>query len=534
MTASARIFGVFAAPLQALRSARNVLATAAILLLYAMGLTDCAAQTPPAPAPGYTLAMPPPSYPTSYTCHDGNTPVQNAVCASPALAALDVQMATLYRARLGSAGALEQDQLLAAQRAWLLNLPGACHITAASAVPADQATVACLASAYQAQIAALTNWPAPAPGKADAQAAAMAHYVSYKLLADSQSRILASRVARLPTPCATIAASAAGALSVDGAIDPARLEGAQEIAGTHGTATGADPQGGTISVDMYRANLYGGYQMRARSVSHSGAAAPLIGPNTVGSYVQTLPNDGGRYVSFASQTADYGDIDVFTYQGEVLALVTDTIGYNSPAPPGEAAVAAIFDISQGRAAPACLFETFLMPPPLSMGIFSTQPALTPFLAQIDAIQGTPSAMLADSDRQDTFYLAKETRWTMLTMPLVTLAQVKAGNWTGWLRARHDQVLDALYTWSQKSPENQAMFNKLFALLRPAAMDLETIYVQEQGLTTAQAEQATALAMMELLYQSTINFAPGLGAGPVQAAAYKSYQPRYPIIASPQS
>ena len=87
--------------------------------------------------------------------------------------------------------------------------------------------------------------------------------------------------------------------------------------------------------------------------------------------------------------------------------------------------------------------------------------------------------------------------------------------------------------SQKKPQNQAMFNALFVLLRPAAKDLETIYVQQQGLTANQAEQATALAMMELLYQSTVNFAPGLGGEPVNPSALMQYHPRYAILASPQ-
>ncbi len=120
------------------------------------------------------------------------------------------------------------------------------------------------------------------------------------------------------------------------------------------------------------------------------------------------------------------------------------------------------------------------------------------------------------------------------MPLVTLAQARAGNWTGWLRSRHDQVRDTLYTWSQKSAQNQAMFNQLFTLLQPAAVDLDKIYVQQQGMNAGDAEQATALAMMELLYQSTINFAPDLGSGPADPARYKSYRPRYPILANPQS
>jgi hypothetical protein len=72
------------------------------------------------------------------------------------------------------------------------------------------------------------------------------------------------------------------------------------------------------------------------------------------------------------------------------------------------------------------------------------------------------------------------------------------------------------------------------LLRPAATDLDTIYVQQQGLTPNDAEQMTAVAMMELLYQSTTYLSPGLGSGPADPSNYATYQPRYPILASPQS
>ncbi len=110
----------------------------------------------------------------------------------------------------------------------------------------------------------------------------------------------------------------------------------------------------------------------------------------------------------------------------------------------------------------------------------------------------------------------------------------AANRTGFLRSRHDQVLDRLFAWSQESSVNRLQFTKLFALLRPAAIDLGTIYVQHQGLSPNDAEQATAIAMMELLWQATNYMAPGLGSGPVDAAAYSNYHPRYAILPEPQS
>ena len=463
-----------------------------------------------------------PVYTTSFVCQDGNTPVQNAVCGNPQLASLDIQLGSLFHRHMGSDSIFERDQVLASERAWALGLPGACGISAQSTGLPDPAVVSCLANAYQAQIATLANWPPPQISAADTQNNVIAKYVHYTLLDAKQ-----------PALCANLGAQAAGALSDDGSINPNQLAGVTEIAGSHGNASGTSASG-NIFVDFHRAALYAGYQVRARSVTVASAATPLLGETSVGDYVQSLPNGGGRFVSFASQTGDYGDIDVFTLNGQLLALITDTIGYNSPAPPGEAAVAAVFTITPNTAAPTCLFETYLMPPPISMGTFSEQPSLTPFLALIDALHGEAPADLPASDRQDTSYLSDETRWMLFNMPQIVLAEVRRENWTGWLRYRHDQVLDALFAWSQKSPANQAMFNKMFGLLRPAATDLDTIYVQQQGLTPNDAEQMTAIAMMELLYQSTTYLSPGLGSGPADPSNYGTYQPRYPILASPQS
>ncbi len=83
-------------------------------------LAACAAvPTVPPPPP-----IPPPAiiYPTSFSCNNGNTPVQNAVCDNARLAALDVQMAAILRQHLGSDNIFERDHVLATQRGWLLDL----------------------------------------------------------------------------------------------------------------------------------------------------------------------------------------------------------------------------------------------------------------------------------------------------------------------------------------------------------------------------------------------------------------------------
>jgi len=484
--------------------------------LMAAALQGCA--TPPSPPPPAPPAIA--LYPTSFVCQDGNSPVQNAVCENPELAGLDVQLAAIYRQHLGTDDMFERDQVLAAQRAWLLTLQSACNIAPAStnaagqviSPPASAGSIACLAAAYQAQLAALTNWPALP--HADSQGAAIAKYLDYKVLDNQQ-----------PALCAALAAAVPAGIGDDGAIDPTKLPGATEIAGSHGPSSA-----GNIIVDLYRAPLYAGYARRARAVSYGGQT--VLGADALGSYVERTSNGGGRFTTYASQTGDYGDIDVFTLAGQTVALVSDAIGYNTPAPPGEAAAAGLFILGQGAATPACLFQTYINPPPLTLGIFSEQPSLTPFLALLDSIAGQAPAQLAGSDRQDSAYLTQETRWELLNMPLVALAQAKDGAWTGWLRNRHDQVLDTLYNWSKQSPANQAQFTQLFALLQPAAQDLDTIYVQQQGLNVSDAAQATAVAMMELLYQATVNIAPGLGAGPAEPADFADYAPRYPILANP--
>ena len=98
------------------------------------------------------------NFKASFLCGDGNTPVQNAVCGNQQLATLDLRMAAVYRAELGAADVFERDQLLAAQRAWLVSLPARCGLNDEPMIPASAAADSCLAKSYRAQIALLTNW----------------------------------------------------------------------------------------------------------------------------------------------------------------------------------------------------------------------------------------------------------------------------------------------------------------------------------------------------------------------------------------
>lgn len=491
----------------------------ACLLAVTATLAACTTTTDQHP-----YAPPPPSapiYTTSFPCQDISSPVQQAVCASPQLAALDLRMAAALHHHLGDDDLIQRDQVLASQRAWLIALGPAClPVTSKASTPATPPTdaTACLAAQYNARIDALTAWPtldvpwSPAP---------LANYVTYKTIAAAD-----------PALCAALTAEAPAALSPDGALDPARLTAATELAGSHAPTSTASSTNGAIAVDVSRAGRYAGYQIRARSVTVSAAPAPILDPSSIGRYAAAQQNDAGRFGTFASQTGDYGAIDVFTRGGHTLALLTDTIGFYSPANAGEAALAALFTLDGATARPTCLFRTYLKPP--YQGTFQEQPSLGPWLALLDTLRNDPPDALPASDRQDTTELADETRWRLFNLPLVESAEIAQAGWTGWLRHRHDDVLDALFAWSQKSPQNKAIFDRLFALLRPAAIDLAHIYQQQQGLTPAQSEQATSIAIMENLYLATAFLAPGLDAGPADPASYRRYHPRYPILASPGS
>jgi hypothetical protein len=458
-------------------------------------LSACAgpAARPPAPPAPPAPAL----YRTSFPCDAGNSASQDLVCHDAGLAGLDRDMADELRRILRDGDLFARDQALAAQRAWLIGLPQRCS-----------ADVACLAESYRGRIAALRARPPARAGGVEA----VAHYVRYKVLDD-----------REPALCQALLAASPSLIGADGALDPGRWAGSREIAGSHGPE-----RGDGVIVDLYVAGLYGGYQIRARSLSLG--AEPVLGPSSLGDYAGSLPNRAGRFGSFASQTGDYGAIDAFARDGRMLALVTDPVGYFAPASSGEAALAGLFTLDGGKAGPACLFQTYLRP--AYHGSTEEQPSLTPLLTLIDTVGGTPPEQMAPSDRLDSRMMAEQTRWTLLHMPLVALAQAKEGGWTGWLRHRHDEVLDALYGWSRRSADNKAIFDRLMALLRPAALDLGRIYREEQGLTRAEAEPAVGLAIMELLYQAALYLSPGLVAAPEDAAAYQGYKPRYATLPTP--
>jgi uncharacterized protein YecT (DUF1311 family) len=447
----------------------------------------------------------------STNCFEASTDAERLACGSATLAGLNRTLVQTLQDRLGAADFAGRDVLLAAQRAWLLGLAGACHLHAAGNGQAE----ACLAARFRQQTASLAAWPGP-----PAHATAVAQYVHYTLLARFPSAD--QRV------CDLVARDANAALARVGSVDPAFMPQASEIAGTHGAESGAFA-GRQFHVELHVANAYGGFARRARAVQADGNT--VLDSVSLGNLLQqTAVNQGARFSAYASQTGDYGSADVFSLQGRTLALLADAWGFDAPASPGDFAHAGVWDLGARPTTPLCLFETFQMPADTEVN------ALASFAAWRDALsrvrQAASPADLGVGFLRDQAQMRAETEWSLLHMPLLATQQVLLGGWTNWLRIRHDTVLDALFAWAQADASRRALFDQVFALLRPAAQDLVRYYQQTQALSGTEAKQAAGLAIMEYLYGATMTIAPDLAADLQAPGSAAGQKPRYPILASP--
>ena len=446
----------------------------------------------------------------STNCLEASTAAEMAICAAPSLAEPNRAMVQALQAGLRAATIFGRDALLASQRGWLLGLPAQCRLVDPGA-PAPSDAAVCLQSALAARTAALRAWPTPPP----TQGGAIAQYVIVRTAAGAGAQ---------PDPafCAGFAGRANAALARTGTLDPAAM-GAQEVAGSHGPQA-APP----VSVDLYDTNAYGLFQQRARGVTLG--ALPVISPVSLTQLLeaQKTANQGGRFSSFASQTGDYGSIDVFRDGPRLLALAADAWGSDTPASPGEAAHAGLWDIGGPQPAPLCLFDTYTRP--AEPGPFDALPSFGPWRDVLTQIRDAADPNLGTAFKRDQGQLAADTDFVLLHMPLLAIQQASAPGATLWLRHRHDAVLDALFAWSAEAPANKALFDRVFALLRPAATELVRAYQTTQGLSGTEATQAGGIAVMELLYQATTTLDPALGGQP---GTPPGTRPRYPILAAPQ-
>jgi hypothetical protein len=170
--------------------------------------------------------------------------------------------------------------------------------------------------------------------------------------------------------------------------------------------------------------------------------------------------------------------------------------------------------------------------PADNGVFDNLPSFTPWRDMLNQVRDSVQPPLGVAFLRDQSQLRAEANFLILNMPLVVTGQARAGDWTPWLRHRHDDVLDALFAWSTSDPAHKPVFDKMFALLRPAAADLVRAYQQTQALSGDEAKEAAGLAIMELLYGATVNIAPSLGADLRAPSSAAGSKPRYPILASP--
>jgi uncharacterized protein YecT (DUF1311 family) len=446
-------------------------------------------------------------------CFEATTTAERAICADAALVDANRALLRALQADLRTASLFGRDALLAGQRAWLVALPQTCHLPPLPEA-AGPGAKSCVATALASRTEALRATVPAAPPSGPA----IAQYVALRPSAGAGPQ---------PDPafCASLSSLAQSALRRTGTLDPAAM-GWDEVAGTHGAPTGTDPRH-RVAVELYDANAYALFQRRARALSLDGGP-PAITPISLTRLVQAraAANQGGRFSAYASQTGDYGSIDAFRAQGRLLAMVADPWGSTTPAAPGEAAHAGVWDISGVSPAPLCLFDIYTRPAEVP-----DLPALTPWRVALAALRDAGPDRIGAAATRDGAQLAADTDFIVLQMPLLATEQA-GGGWTPWLRHRHDAVLDSLFAWSQADPTRKTLFDQVLAGLRPAALDLVRFYQTVQGLSGQEATQAAGLAIMELLYQATVTIDPGLGADPAAPGSAAGLRPRYPILATP--
>ena len=461
-------------------------------------------------------------YKASFDCGQSGNGLQDVICADDPLATLDRDMAQAYRQNLRSLDLVGRMQLIANQRRWLLSRAAQCKVpdVRLGAAKPNPTQVACLKTSYTSRIGALNAWPQPQARKgANAKFHPLTAYVEYRVVDG-----------RDPAMCGDFAKRFNDAIGDTGAVDFTRMEGFAQITGSHGPFnTGSVTDNGhRYEVNLYDAGPYASYQMRAYGLSVDGQA--LINDITVGEWIGTLPNGGGRFSDTSSQTRDYSSIDVFRAGQRNYALVNETWGYYSAAAQGESSYAALYDVSDGGLQQRCLFQTYLTPPVANP--FGNLPAFKELTAALEVMSGDMVANLAQDERRDEGLLQRETEWILLNMPLVVLADAERYGRSGALRQRHDAALDAIFAWSERNVPDKLHYRRLLPLMQPAQEELVRMYQQVQGLKPDEAAAAADLLLIDVIDRA----AESLGDYAVTAAAplapFANYNPRYAAAPAP--
>jgi uncharacterized protein YecT (DUF1311 family) len=445
----------------------------------------------------------------SFDCVDGLPALHRQICASETLSRLDKQVVEQYRSRLRSLDLPGALLLEADQRQWLLSRAGQCP-------PADGANAQdCLLAIYRQRADDLANWPEAQPA---------ARHGAHGLSAYAEFRLAESRDANL---CETMKSTLNEDLQRNGLPVPARLPGATALAGSHGPGASVELGGQRLSVDLYDAGPYAGYQLRARGLSRNGQR--IIDDSTLPRWVAELPNYGGRAHVSSSQTRDYGAIDIFRLGGRELVLVNETWGFYSPAARGESAYAGLYALDSQGLKPLCLYQGYLTPP--RNNTLSGLPAFAALQTELNSLAGDPPAEVAQHERLDNAQSLKERQWALLNMPLVGVQELKTYGREGAIRQRHDRSLNRLFDWSERNLDNKLAYRRLLPMLKPAHGELQQLFA-DQGLYPVQAGIAADLLLHESLARATEYLA--LPAPPPEAplAPHAEYRPRYAIAPTP--
>lgn len=450
-------------------------------------------------------------YKASFDCAQSASTLQDVVCADNTLATLDRDMADAYRADLRSLDLVGRMQLIANQRYWLLGRSPQCRLSKprlGTAKP-DPSQVACLNGYYRNRITELKVWPQPQVRKVTSAIGAdkfdpLTAYVDFRLVDGHDSAL-----------CADFAKQFNDAIGARGEVDFAHMNGFSEIAGTHG---GASAEG--YSVGLYDAGPYASYQLRAIGLDINGQ--DVINDRSIGEWVSTLPNAGGRFGNTSSQTRDYASVDVFRYQQRTFALVTETWGYYSAAALGESDYAGVYELS-GNAQPLCLYTTYLTPP--IARAFDTLPAYKVLDGVLLQMTGEPP-MLEMDERRDEGLLQKETEWTLLNLPLVVVGQIERFGREAALRQRHDAALEAIFTWSERNLPSKLLYRRLLPMVQPAYDELVASFQQTQGLKPDEAKIAADLMIMDLIDRAAENLSDFNTAKAPPLPPFAPYNPRY--------
>ena len=485
------------------------------ILIAAALLGGCAAPVPPKPPVDTTPKARPALQQTraSFDCMGVLPAVHRQICADDALAEMDKAL-VLEQHRLQQELDPVGSLLLAANhRQWLLSRGEQCAVTGTT--EPNERLRHCLIRLYQQRRQALENWPSSSPATGS-DVHALASYAEYRLVDNRDAGI-----------CEQTGTELNRDLRRHGMPSPARLAGVTLLAGSHAQAPQVNVDGHQVSIELYNAGLYAGYQTRARGLSVDGQ--PLLDDATLPFWIAEQPNYGGRAHAASSQTGDYGAIDVFRRDERTYVLVNETWGFYSPAARGESAYAGLYRLDGSTLQRLCLYQTYLTPPRTKT--LAGLPAYSRLETGLNDIAGDPLPAMAQHERRDRFQAWKEAQWTLLNLPLLGTDALQRHGREAALRQRQDQALEALFDWSERNLNNKQTYRWVMPMLQPAWQELQQMFLG-QGLNDAQAHAAADLLLHETLARTMENLAPPSQPVTLPLAAHASYNPRYAMAPAP--